>query len=55
MQPYWNWEDRIYYHFSLDQVFHNDAMIKGQKLSEKYLANYIVTTITERKNYIEGI
>ncbi len=33
MSPYWDWEDENYYYFSLDQLFHNEAMAKGKKLS----------------------
>lgn len=55
MSPLWNWEDNIYYHFSLDQKFHDLAMYKGQKLSQKYLNDYIMKRLAMRKQYIEGI
>ena len=53
MQPFWEWEDKVNYHFSLDQQFHNQAMAKGQKLSEKYLLNYVANRVNERRSYIQ--
>jgi len=55
MTSYWDWEDNNYYHFSLDQIFHNHAMAKGQKLSESYLEKSILKRIAYRKQYIENI
>lgn len=55
MTPYWNLEDTNYYHFSLDQIFHNSAMAKGQKLSETNLEKHILKKIAYRKQYIESI
>ncbi len=55
ISPYWNWQDNIYYHFSLDQKFHDEAMLKGQKLSQKCLNDYILKRMAMRKQYIQGI
>lgn len=55
MTPYWDWEDDNYYHFSLDQHFHNSAMAKGNKLSESYLEKEILKRIAYRKEYIENV
>jgi len=42
MERFWDWDDNNYYYFSLDQLFHDEAMSKGQKLTEKYLEVYIL-------------
>jgi hypothetical protein len=55
MSPYWDWEDGIYYHFALDQKFHNKALQKGQKLSEKNLKEHIFQRINTRTQLIGAI
>jgi hypothetical protein len=54
MRSFWDWEDRIYYHFALDQTFHNKALAKGQMLSIRNLKERIFNRVLSRKQFIES-